>query len=144
MIAFGGVGKVAAWLRLFHPEQTLSGCDPTYPGPLAQHKCSPAQHSLQDGNRSCLLGVWVIPPCPVSSGRISSSPGVQGATGEVHDGTSVLSSARLLQPQGCARMHNPAAPRDSDTFAKGLGESKRKAQGRAAGKELASVLGNKE
>ena len=52
------------------------------------------------------------------------------------------------QPCSSSPIHvcttQPAAPRDSGMDMNGLCEPKRKAQGRAAGKEFVSALGNKE
>lgn len=53
-------------------------------------------------------GLGHSPLCLATSDRISSSPGMQRAMGEVHDdgGGGGLCSALLLQPR--ARMHDPA------------------------------------
>lgn len=89
-------------------------------------------------------GLGHSPLCPASSGRISSSPGMQRAMGEVCDSVCV----RCAQPCSSGSVHvcttQLTAPRDSDMDVNGLGESQRKAQGRTAEKELVSALGNRE
>lgn len=140
---FGGLRKVAAWLRFLPP----SKCSQNLILHTHTHECPRSSTGIM-----CMAEPWASvgweqvmsagglghsPLHPVSSGRISSSPDMQGPWGR-HEIVCVL----VCCAQCCSscpiytRMTQTSAPRDSGMDVNGLGGSKMKTQIRVAGKEF--------
>lgn len=104
-----------------------------------------ALYASGDGNRSRLLGVWVIPLCVWQP--LTGFPLLQACRGP-WGRYMMMGGGGCAQPCSSSPVHvcttQPTAPRDSDMDVNDPGEPKRKAQGRVSGKEFVSALGNKE